>query len=140
MCLQLGRERLFNIAFCGCTFTHLSLSLCHVISHGVLVGSHASTPLKLLLSHILRDVTDLTNALQTLLRVVSIKEEMLIEKVRQRIILYDTKSSDYRDQYLRDNASEEIGKELKIQRKFYVCTCMCIFISGFIYNTVFKLI
>jgi len=47
-------------------------------------------------------------------------EEMLIEKVRQRIFLYDTKSPDYRDQHMRDNAWEGIGKELKIKRKFYV--------------------
>ena len=59
-------------------------------------------------------------------------EEMLIEKVRQRTFLYDTKSTDYRDQHMRANAWEEIGKELKITRKFYVFNCMCIFISAFI--------
>jgi len=47
-------------------------------------------------------------------------EEMLIEKVRQRTFLYDTKSPDYRDQHMRANAWEGIGKELKIKRKFYV--------------------
>ena len=46
-------------------------------------------------------------------------EEMLIEKVRQRTILYDTKSPDY-DQHMRANAWEGIGKELKIKREFYV--------------------
>ena len=45
---------------------------------------------------------------------------MLIEKVRQRTFLYDTKSPDYRDQNMRANAWEGIGKELKIKRKFYV--------------------
>jgi hypothetical protein len=45
---------------------------------------------------------------------------MLIEKVRQRTFLYDTKSPDYRDQHMRANAWEGIGKELKIIRKFYV--------------------
>ena len=45
---------------------------------------------------------------------------MLIEKVRQRTFLYDTKSPDYRDQHMRANAWEGIGKELKIKRKFYV--------------------
>jgi len=59
-------------------------------------------------------------------------EEILIEKVRQRTFLYDTKSPDYRDQHMRASAWEEIGKELKIKRKFYIFTCMCIFISGFI--------
>ena len=47
-------------------------------------------------------------------------EEMLIEKVRQRIFLYDTKSPDYRDQHMRANVWEGIGKELKIKRMFYV--------------------
>jgi hypothetical protein len=43
-------------------------------------------------------------------------EEMLIEKVRQRTFLYNTKSPDYRDQHMRANAWEGIGKELKIKR------------------------
>jgi hypothetical protein len=43
-------------------------------------------------------------------------EEMLIEKVRQRTYLYDTKSPDYSDQHMRANAWEGIGKELKIKR------------------------
>jgi hypothetical protein len=47
-------------------------------------------------------------------------EEMLIKKVRQRTFLYDTKSPDYRDQHMRANAWEGMGKELKIKRKFYV--------------------
>jgi len=47
-------------------------------------------------------------------------EEILTEKVRQRTFLYDTKSPDYRNQHMRANAWEGIGKELKIKRKFYV--------------------
>jgi hypothetical protein len=47
-------------------------------------------------------------------------EEMLIEKLRQQTILYDMKSPDYRDQHMRANTWEGIGKELKIIRKFYV--------------------
>ena len=43
-------------------------------------------------------------------------EEMLTEKVRQRTFLYDIKSPDYRDQHMRANAWEGIGKEFK----FYV--------------------
>jgi hypothetical protein len=43
-------------------------------------------------------------------------KEMLIEKVRQRIFLYDTKSLDYRDQHMRANTWEGLGKELKIKR------------------------
>jgi len=46
-------------------------------------------------------------------------EEMLIEKVRQRAFLYETKSPDYRDQHMRANAWEGIGKKLKIKLKFY---------------------
>jgi hypothetical protein len=44
-------------------------------------------------------------------------EEMLTEKVRQRTFLYDTKPPDYRDQHMRANAWEKLGKELKIKRK-----------------------
>jgi hypothetical protein len=65
-------------------------------------------------------------------------EEMLIEKVHQRTFLYDTKSPDYRDQQMRANAWEEIGKELNMKRKFYVFTCMCIFISAFIERKLLK--
>jgi hypothetical protein len=45
-------------------------------------------------------------------------EEVLIEKVRQRTFLYDTKSPDYRDQHMRANAWKGIGKDFKIKRKF----------------------
>jgi len=45
-------------------------------------------------------------------------EEMLIEKLRQRIFIYDTKSPDDRDQHMRANAWEGIGKELKIKLNF----------------------
>jgi hypothetical protein len=58
-------------------------------------------------------------------------EEMLIEKVLQRTFLYDTKPPGYIDQRMRANAWEEVGKELKIKRKLYIFTCLCIFISGF---------
>jgi hypothetical protein len=44
----------------------------------------------------------------------------LLKKVRQRTFLYDTKSPDYRDQHMRANAWEGMGKELEIKRKFYV--------------------
>ena len=47
-------------------------------------------------------------------------EEMLIEKARHRTFLHDTKSPNYRDQRMRANAWEGIGKELKIKLKFYV--------------------
>ena len=47
-------------------------------------------------------------------------EEMLIEKVCQRNLLYEIKSPDYRDQHMRANPLEGIGKELKIKLKFYV--------------------
>jgi hypothetical protein len=48
-------------------------------------------------------------------------EEMLIEKLRQRTFLYDTKSPDYRDQHMRANAWEEIGKELGSHDVRIVC-------------------
>jgi hypothetical protein len=34
-------------------------------------------------------------------------EQMLIEKVRQRTILYDTKSPDYRDKHVRANMGRD---------------------------------
>jgi len=43
-------------------------------------------------------------------------EKIRIEEVRQRTFLYDTKSPDYRDQHMRANEWEGIGKELKIKR------------------------
>jgi hypothetical protein len=41
--------------------------------------------------------------------------ENVYEEVSQRTFLYDTKSPDYRDQHMKANAWEEIGKELKIK-------------------------
>ncbi|XP_076672095.1 uncharacterized protein LOC143371109 isoform X2 [Andrena cerasifolii] len=41
-------------------------------------------------------------------------EKLLIEKVRGHEVLYNHRSSDYRDQYIRQAAWEEIGRELKI--------------------------
>jgi len=45
---------------------------------------------------------------------------MLTEKVRQWTFLYDTTSPDNKDQHMRANTWEGIGKELKIKRKSYV--------------------
>jgi hypothetical protein len=45
-------------------------------------------------------------------------EGRLIEKVCQQTFLYDTKLPDYRDQHMRANAWEGIGKELKIKQSF----------------------
>jgi hypothetical protein len=58
-----------------------------------------------------------SRALQHCYQLFPEMEEMLIEKVRQRTFLYETKSPDYRDQHMRANAWEEIGKEWKIKRK-----------------------
>jgi hypothetical protein len=106
-------------------YTLLSLSLRHVIKRGALVGSRASTPLKFLLSHTFRDTWRTCRALFRRYPLFPEMEEMLIEKVRQRNFLHDTKSSDYRDQRVRANARKGIGKELIIKSKFYVFTCMC---------------
>lgn len=40
-------------------------------------------------------------------------KELLIEKVRQYDFLYNQRSKNYRDQNMRHEAWEEIGKELK---------------------------
>lgn len=44
-------------------------------------------------------------------------EQKLIEKVRERRILYDMYMSEYRDQHLRLAAWMEIGNELQITGK-----------------------
>jgi hypothetical protein len=58
-----------------------------------------------------------SSALQHCYQLFPEVEEMLIEKLRQRTFLYDAKSPDYRDQHMRANAWEKIGKELKIKRE-----------------------
>jgi hypothetical protein len=107
----------FNIEFWS-RLTLMSLCLRYVIWSRTLVGSHASTPLKFLLSHTFRETWRtcrvLFNIVTSYFREM---EEMLIEKVRQRTFLCDTKSPDCRDQHIRANAWEEIGKELKIKCK-----------------------
>lgn len=41
-------------------------------------------------------------------------EEKLIEQVRERAVLYNHGSRDYRDQHIRQTAWEEVGKVLNI--------------------------
>jgi hypothetical protein len=94
------------------------LCLRNVIWRGALVGWRASTPLKFLLSHTFRETLRTCRVLfRHCYQLFPEMEVMLIEKVHQRTILYDTKWPDYRDQHLRANAWEEIGKGLKIKRK-----------------------
>jgi hypothetical protein len=71
------------------------------------------------------DVTYVSSALQALPIVSKNRGNAFWKKVRQRTFLYDTKSPDHRDQHMRANVWEGIGKELKIKRRFYVFTCMC---------------
>jgi hypothetical protein len=44
----------------------------------------------------------------------------MLPVVSQRTFLYDTKAPDWRDQHMRANTWEGIGKEVKIEHKFYV--------------------
>jgi hypothetical protein len=104
----------FNIEFWR-RLTLISLCLRHVIWRGALVGSRASTPLKFLLAHTFRETCWVL--FRHCYQLFPEIEEMLIEKVRQRTCLYDTKPPDYRDQHMRANAREEIGKDLKIKCK-----------------------
>jgi hypothetical protein len=100
---------------------HTSVTLLsHVISRGALVGSRANTTLKFLFSHTFRETWRTCRALFRRYQLFPEMEEMLIEKLRQQTFLYDTKWPDYRDQHVRANTWEGIGKELKIKRKFYV--------------------
>jgi len=82
-------------------------------SSGRLTCQHASQISAV--AHMSWDVT-MCRALFRLYQLFSEMEETLIEKVSQRTFLYDTKSPDYRDQYMRANAWEGIGMELKIKR------------------------
>jgi hypothetical protein len=79
-------------------------------SSGRLTCQHASHISVVI--HISWDVAYVSSALQHCYQLFPEIEEMLIEKVRQRTFLYDTKWPDYRDQHMRANAWEEIGKEL----------------------------
>jgi len=76
-------------------------------------------PLKFPLSHnfVRRDVrversSDVTSCFQ--------KWRKFLLKKCANCPFYDTKSPDYRDQHIRANAWEGIGKEFKIKRKSYV--------------------
>jgi len=130
LCVQLVCERRVNIAVQWPRFTLLSLRLHHVISRGALVVSRASAQLTFLLSqHISWDVTYVSNALQTLLPVVNRNGGNAYWKSAPTD-LFMTPS--HQNIEIRGNAWEEIGKDFKIKRKFYVFTCMCIFISAFI--------
>jgi hypothetical protein len=75
---------------------------------------------KFLLSWTFRETWRTCRALFRRYRLFPEMEEMLIERVRQQTFLYDTKSPDYREQHMRANAWEGIGKELKIKRELYV--------------------
>ena len=78
-------------------------------SSGRLTWQHASQISTV--AHISWDVTYVSSALQTLPVFFPETEELLIKKVRQRTFLYDTKWPDYRDQHMRANAWEGIGKK-----------------------------
>jgi hypothetical protein len=82
-------------------------------SSGRLTWQHASQIS--VVAHIPWDVTYVPSALQRCYQLFPEIEETLIEKVRQRTFLYDTKSPGYRGQHMRVSAWEEIGKELKIK-------------------------
>jgi hypothetical protein len=112
-----GRNAYWNVWL---RFTLLSLCLRHVISRGALVGSRASTPLNFLLTHTFREKWRTCRALFRRYQLFPEMEEMLIEKLRQRTILCDTKSPYYRDQHMRAKAWEGIGKETEIKRRFYI--------------------
>jgi hypothetical protein len=123
--LQLGCERRFNIEFYGAD-SHFSRSAYVKWSPVELRSAHMPTRLSNFCCRthfVRRDVrversSDVTSFFQKW-------RKYLLEKVRQPTFSYDTMSSEYRDQHMRANAWEGIGKELKIKRKFYVFTCMC---------------
>jgi hypothetical protein len=108
---------IFNIKFWRRLTLLSTLLMSHDLmwSSGRLTCQHASQIS--VVAHISWDVTYVLSALQHCYQLFPEIEEMLIGNVCQRSFLYDTKSPDYRDQHMRANAWEDIGKELKIKRK-----------------------
>jgi hypothetical protein len=93
------------------------LCLRHVIWRGALVGSRTSTTLKFLLSHTFRETWRTCRVLFNFVTSCFQKWMKCLLKKCANWPFYDTKSPDYRDQHMRVNAWEEIGKVLKIKRK-----------------------
>jgi len=118
--MQLGCERWFNIEFYGAD-SHFCHSAYVMWSRVELWLAHVPARLSNFCCRtrfVRRDVrversSDVTSCFQKW-------RKRLLKKVRQRTFLYDTKSPGYRDQHMRANAWEGIGKELKIKCKFYV--------------------
>jgi len=122
--VQFGCERRFNIELYGAD-SHFCPSAYVTWSHLELWSAHAPARLSNFCcrthSHTFRETWPTCRVLfRHCYQLFPEMDEMLIEKARQRNFLYDTKSSDYRDQHMRANAWEEIGKEPKIKRKFYI--------------------
>jgi len=119
-CVQLGCERQFNIKLYG-TDSHFCHSAYITWFRVELWSAHVPARLSNFRcrTHFMRrDVR--VERTSDVYQLFPEMEETLIEKVCQRTFLYDTKSPDYRDQHMRANAWEGIGKGLKIKRKFYM--------------------
>ena len=119
-CVQLGCERRFNIEFYGAD-SHFCHSAYVTWSRVELWSTHVPARLSnfCCCTHFVRhDVrversSDVTSCFQKY-------KKCLLKKCANAPFYNDTKSPDYRDQHMRDNAWKGIGKELKIKRKFYV--------------------
>jgi hypothetical protein len=135
--VQLGCERQFNIEFYGAD-SHFYHTAYITWSRAELWPVHVPERLSNLFSDTFCETCWLLFG--HCYQLFPEMEDTLIEKVCQWTFLYDTKSRDYRDQHMRANAWEEMGKELEIKCKFYIFTCMCIFISSFIQRKVLKLV
>jgi hypothetical protein len=106
----------FNIEFWR-RLKLLSLGLRHVIWHGALVGLRARTPLKFLLSYTFRETWRTCRVLFNIVTSCFQKSRKCLLKIAPTDLFIWHKSADYRDQHMRANAWEEIGRELKIKRK-----------------------
>jgi hypothetical protein len=111
--VQLGCERRFNIEFYGAN-SHFCHSAYVTWSHVPARLSHFCCR-----THFVRRDVRVEN--RRCNQLFPEMEEMLIEKVHRGTFLYATKSPDYRDQHVRANAWEEIGKELSSRDVRIVC-------------------
>ena len=124
--VRLKRERWFNIEFCGAD-SHFCHSAYVTWSHVELWSAYVPARLSHFRcrTHFVRRDVCCRALCRCCYQLFPEIEEMLIEKLCQRTFLYDAKSPDYRDQHMRASEWEGTGKELKINCKFYVFTCIC---------------
>jgi hypothetical protein len=119
--VQLGCERRFNIEF-----FYADLHFCHstyvtwsrVELWSAHVPAHSSN--FCCRTHFVRRDVRVERSSDVTSFFFRKRRKFLLKKCANGPILHDTMSLEYRDQHMRTNAWEGIGKELRIKRKFHV--------------------